>query len=56
VLVFQPGYMTADARHLHVDMRAWTLATAARVPMGASAVGASASAILYVGNFAVGVA
>ncbi len=25
VLVFQPGYMTADARYLYDDMRAWTL-------------------------------
>lgn len=25
VLVFRPGYMTADARYLYDDMRAWTL-------------------------------
>src|SRR5262245_22562648 len=25
VLVFQPGYMTVDARYLYDDMRAWTL-------------------------------
>src|SRR5437660_417295 len=25
VLIFQPGYMTVDARYLYDDMRAWTL-------------------------------